>query len=54
MEGGRAAAEVESYGEHINGKTYNNHYHFLFVIRDGLIVSVKEYMDTLHLRRLLS
>lgn len=52
--GERVAAEVESLGHHVNGKTYNNRYHFLFVVRDGAIVSVKEYMDTLHLKELIS
>lgn len=52
--GAWVAAEVVSLGKHINGKTYNNHYHFLFVIRDGLIVAVKEYMDTLRLHQLIS
>jgi ketosteroid isomerase-like protein len=31
-----------------NGKTYQNLYHFLFVVRDGKIQSVKEYLDTMH------
>jgi uncharacterized protein len=53
VEGERVAAEVESLGQHKNGRTYNNHYHFLLVIRDGRIVAVKEYMDTLHLAQLL-
>ncbi|WP_276153034.1 MULTISPECIES: hypothetical protein [unclassified Sulfitobacter] len=29
---------------------YNNLYHFLFVFRDAQIVSVREYMDTLHVK----
>jgi uncharacterized protein len=53
VEGDRVAAEVESNGQHKNGRTYNNHYHFLLVIRGGRIVEVKEYMDTLHLAQLL-
>lgn len=52
-EGDRVAAEVESYGEHANGKRYNNHYHFLFVVRDGKFGVVKEYNDTHHLYELI-
>lgn len=52
-EGNKVAAEVESAGTHINGKSYQNKYHFLFEIKDNKIISVKEYMDTLHLYQLL-
>jgi uncharacterized protein len=47
-EGDRVAVEAESYAKMKNGKTYNNHYHFLFVVRDGKIQQVKEYLDTTH------
>jgi len=52
----KIAAEVESLGTHISGKVYNNKYHFLMVIneRNNLIVSVKEYMNTLTLLKLLT
>ena len=53
VEGNKVAAEVESEGTHTSGKSYNNKYHFLFEIEDGKIVSVKEYMDTLHLYQLM-
>ena len=52
-EGERVAIEAESYGRHINGKTYNNLYHFLMVIRDGKISELKEYMDTMHANEVL-
>ncbi len=52
-EGNKVAAEVESEGTHVNGKAYNNKYHFLFEFKDGKIIHVKEYMDTLHLYQLL-
>ena len=45
-EGERVAVEAESRGMHVSGKLYNNLYHFLFLFRDGLIVRLKEYMDT--------
>ena len=47
-EGDRVAVEAETYGEHVSGKTYNNFFHFLLVIRDGKIQEWKEYMDTKH------
>lgn len=47
-EGDRVAVETESYAELKNGRVYNNRYHFLFVVRDGKIASVKEYLDTEH------
>jgi hypothetical protein len=40
--------EAESYGKMKNGKTYQNQYHFLFIVRDGKIQQVKEYLDTMH------
>jgi ketosteroid isomerase-like protein len=44
----RVAIEAESKATMVNGRTYHNRYHFLFVLRDGAIVAVKEYLDTLH------
>lgn len=52
-ENDRVAAEVESFGEHANGRRYNNQYHFLFVIADGRFSLVKEYNDTHHLFELI-
>ena len=49
-EGDRVAAEVESYAPTADGKLYNNHYHMLFELRDGLVTVVKEYADTAHAR----
>jgi ketosteroid isomerase-like protein len=42
------AVETESYAELNNGRIYNNDYHFLFIVRDGKIHQVKEYLDTIH------
>ena len=47
-EGERVAVETESYAELNNGRVYNNLYHFLFIVRDGKIHEVKEYLDTVH------
>jgi uncharacterized protein (TIGR02246 family) len=45
-EGDRVAVEAESVGTHVSGKIYSNMYHFLFILRDGKIAVMKEYMDT--------
>ncbi len=52
-EGNKIAVEVASHGDHANGKTYANQYHFLITIENGEMVAVKEYMDTLHLFQLI-
>lgn len=44
----RVAIEAESQATMVNGRKYHNRYHFLFVLRDGRIQAVKEYLDTLH------
>jgi ketosteroid isomerase-like protein len=47
-EGDRVAVEAESHARLKNGSKYNNHYHFLFELRDEKIVHIKEYHDTQH------
>lgn len=47
-EGDRVAVEAESHGRHMSGRLYHNEYHFLFIIRGGKIVELKEYLDTMH------
>ena len=42
----RVAVEAESRGRHVSGRIYNNQYHFLFTLRSGRVLSLKEYMDT--------
>lgn len=49
-EGDKVAVETESYAELKNGRVYNNHYHFVFEVRDGKIHAIKEYLDTEHTR----
>ena len=50
-EGDRVALEMESYGEMINGNVYQNRYHFLITVVDNKIISLREYMDTYHVKR---
>jgi ketosteroid isomerase-like protein len=49
-EGDRVAVEAESYGETAAGKIYNQIYHYLFIVRNGKIVTQHEYLDTLHFK----
>jgi len=45
-EGDRVAVEATSRGQHVSGQLYENEYHFLFELKDGKVVALKEYMDT--------
>lgn len=45
-EGERVAVEAVSDGMHASGRRYQNEYHFLFIFRDGKLLTLKEYMDT--------
>jgi uncharacterized protein (DUF924 family)/ketosteroid isomerase-like protein len=47
-EGNQVALEVESAGDLLNGRRYRQQYHLRLQFRDGLICSVREYLDTLH------
>ena len=47
-DGERVAVESESYGRLKRGTRYNNHYHFLFIVRNGRIEAIREYNDTAH------
>jgi uncharacterized protein len=52
-EGDKVAAEVVITGRSAKGLDYKNHYHFLFTLRGGKIVAVKEYVDTLYSQKVL-
>ena len=45
-EGNKVAVEAESNGEHVSGKIYSNHYHFLFEFEQGQLLRLREYLDT--------
>ena len=47
-EGNTVAAEAEFSAKTAMGTDYENYYHFLFIIEDGKIKRMKEYMDTYH------
>lgn len=48
VDGERVAVESESLTHTKTGRTYNNQYHFLFLVRDGKIARIREYLDTMH------
>lgn len=47
-EGDRVAVEAQGYARLKSGNTYENLYHFLFIVRDGKIQAGKEYCDFLY------
>lgn len=48
-EGDWVAVEAHSYAPvTMAGKVYQQHYHFLYEVRDGKLQTVKEYLDTQH------
>ena len=47
-EGERVAIEGAGRGRLLNGRDYDNRYHFLMIVRDGRVLSVREYMDSEH------
>lgn len=46
-EGDKVAAEIRSHADLTDGRVYENQYHMLFTVRQGKIVEVREYADTL-------
>ena len=48
-EADRVAMEATSHGVTLDGVEYRNTYHVLHVVRDGKIVSVREYMDPMRI-----
>ncbi|MNE99420.1 hypothetical protein D3C80_1980980 [compost metagenome] len=45
-QGERVAVQISGNAELANGRTYINHYHFLFIVQDGVLRQVREYTDT--------
>jgi ketosteroid isomerase-like protein len=50
----RVAAEVRGSSLRKSGVRYDNIYHFLFRIRDGKIVEIREHHDTLYASRVFA
>ena len=47
----RVAVEAERHTKLKDGGSYDNQYHFLFIVRDGLIHRIHEYLCTFTLHR---
>ena len=50
----RVAALTEGTAEALNGTRYDQRYHFLFELADGLITRLWEFNDTFHAREFFS
>jgi hypothetical protein len=53
-EDNRVAALTEGAAEALNGARYDQRYHFLFELADGLITRLWEFNDTFHAREFFS
>lgn len=50
-DGERVMAETRASGQRADGKPYDNRYAWAFELRDGKILKVREYMDSLYVAR---
>ena len=50
--GGLVIAEARGHGTLADGRTYDNRYAWALEVKDGLIVALREYMDSLYIARL--
>lgn len=50
----RVAVDCDGEGRFRDGTPYLNTYHFLFRLRDGRIVAVKEFMNTAYMSKVLA
>ncbi len=50
-DGDRVMVETRATGERADGKPYANRYAWAFELRDGKILRVREYMDSLYVAR---
>ena len=39
-------AEIEGFGDFKNGQKYHNFYCIIFEVKDGVVTTLREYMDT--------
>jgi uncharacterized protein len=54
VDGDTVVAEIRNRGEVSNGKIYDNYYCFVFVLKDGKIHRIREYVDLLTLTEAMS
>lgn len=50
----RVSLEARCTGKRTDGRVYDNHYHFLFTVKDGKINAVREHQDTAHVTQVWS
>lgn len=50
----RVAVDASSTGRFLDGEPFGNSYHFLFTLRDGMIASGREFMDTAYMAGLIA
>ena len=53
-EANRVAVEMRHRGHTLDGRPYETDYHVLFELRDGRIAAVREYFDSLYIKRTLA
>ena len=53
QEGNRIAVEYSNRAPLKNGKLYTNTYHSKFVVENGKITVIREYLDSLHVAQVL-
>jgi ketosteroid isomerase-like protein len=51
--GNFAAVETVGVGTFLNGKKYENHYAWFVEFKDGQILAIREYMDSLYVKSLV-
>jgi|HubBroStandDraft_6_1064221.scaffolds.fasta_scaffold411719_2 ketosteroid isomerase-like protein len=54
VDGDTVIAEIRNRGEVSNGKVYDNYYCFVFILKDGRIHRIREYVDLLTLTEAMS
>jgi len=50
----RVAVDCQSTAEMNDGSPFGNTYHFLFILKDNLIVCVKEFLNTAYISKVLA
>jgi len=50
-DGDRVVCESHATGHKADGKPYNNRYAWVFELRDGKVLNIREYMDSLYVAK---
>jgi uncharacterized protein len=54
VDGDTVIAEIRNHGKVSNGKSYDNYYCFVFMLKDGKIHRIREYVDLLTLKEAMT